>query len=63
MGTAESARRHGIGAVLLKRCLADQLAAGLTSSEIGWVGPHRFYSRAVGARFSRIFWLYRKTLA
>lgn len=63
MGTAETARRHGIGAVLLKRCLADQLAAGLEVAEIGWVGPHCFYTRAVGARFSRIFWLFRKSLA
>jgi mycothiol synthase len=62
MGTAEASRRHGIGAVLLKRCLADQLVAGLPVSEIGWVGPHRFYARALGARFSRIFWLYRKAL-
>jgi hypothetical protein len=46
----------------VKRCLADQLAAGFAVSEIGWVGPHRFYARAVRARFSRIFWLYRKAL-
>jgi GNAT superfamily N-acetyltransferase len=62
MGTAEASRGMGIGGVLLKRCLADQLAAGFAVAEIGWVGPHRFYARAVGARFSRIFWLYRKAL-
>ncbi|MFC1416217.1 GNAT family N-acetyltransferase [Streptacidiphilus cavernicola] len=60
MGTEESLRGRGVGAVLLRRCLADQRAAGLTSAEIGWTGPLRFYSRTVGAAVGRVFWLYAK---
>lgn len=62
MGTAPAARGLGVGRVLLRRCLADQAAAGQTSAQIGWVGPLRFYSRAVGARAERVFWLYRRAL-
>ncbi|GGL02711.1 hypothetical protein Sme01_19650 [Sphaerisporangium melleum] len=62
MGTAEAARGLGVGRVLLRRCLAEQAAAGLTSVQIGWVAPIRFYARAVGARVERVFWLYRRDL-
>ncbi|MEU7894742.1 GNAT family N-acetyltransferase [Nonomuraea sp. NPDC049152] len=62
MGTAPAARGLGLGGVLLRRCLADQHAAGLTEAQIGWVGPLRFYSRAVGARAERVFWLYQRDL-
>ncbi|MEV0595453.1 GNAT family N-acetyltransferase [Nonomuraea cavernae] len=63
MGTAPAARGLGLGGVLLRRCLAEQRAAGQSSAQIGWVGPLRFYSRAVGARAERVFWLYRRDLA
>ncbi|SEH00058.1 Acetyltransferase (GNAT) family protein [Nonomuraea solani] len=63
MGTAPEARGLGLGGVLLRRCLADQRAAGQAEAQIGWVGPLRFYSRAVGARAERVFWLYRRDLA
>jgi GNAT superfamily N-acetyltransferase len=63
MGTAPAARGLGLGRVLLRRCLAEQRAAGQESAQIGWVGPLRFYSRAVGARAERVFWLYRRDLA
>ncbi|WP_214102887.1 GNAT family N-acetyltransferase [Acrocarpospora catenulata] len=62
MGTAEAARGLGVGRVLLRRCLADLAATGLRSAQIGWVGPVHFYSRAVGARVERVFWLYRRRL-
>ncbi|GII81778.1 hypothetical protein Sru01_67600 [Sphaerisporangium rufum] len=61
-GTAEAARGLGIGRVLLRRCLRDQADAGLHTTQISWVGPLRFYSRAVGARAERVFWLYRRVL-
>ncbi|MFL6116439.1 MAG: GNAT family N-acetyltransferase [Catenulispora sp.] len=63
MGTGAAARGLGIGAVLLRRCLADQRAAGVAMAEIGWVGPVRFYSRAVGARLGRVFRAYEKAVA
>ncbi len=62
MGTAPEARGLGLGGVLLRRCLADQRDAGLSSAQIGWVGPLGFYARAVGARAQRVFWLYRRDL-
>ena len=60
MGTEESLRGRGVGAVLLRRCLADQRAAGLPTAQVGWTGPIRFYARAVGAEIGRVFWLYQK---
>jgi GNAT superfamily N-acetyltransferase len=63
MGTAEEARGLGLGRVLLRLCLADLRDRGQAEAQIGWVGPLRFYSRAVGARAERVFWLYRRDLA
>jgi mycothiol synthase len=60
MGTLDAERGLGIGAALLRRCLADMRAAGHQTAMIGWVGPLRFYARAVGARVDRVYWLYRK---
>ncbi|GAA4080860.1 GNAT family N-acetyltransferase [Nonomuraea soli] len=62
MGTSPRAEGLGLGGVLLRRCLAEQRAAGQAQAQIGWVGPLRFYSRAVGARAERVFWLYRREL-
>ena len=62
MGTAPAAQGTGIGSVLLRRCLADQRAAGHERVQIGWVGPVPFYSNAVGARIERVFFGYRKQL-
>jgi len=63
MGTTEAARGLGIGAVLLRRCLADQRDAGIEVAEIGWVGPVRFYSKTVGARLGRVFRAFEKAVA
>ena len=60
MGTDPAARSLGLGRVLLRRCLADQRDAGLSTAQIGWVGPIAFYSRTVGAVIERVFWRYRK---
>jgi mycothiol synthase len=62
MGTTPAARGRGIGAVLLRRCLAEQRAAGHEVVEIGWVGPVPFYAAAVAARVERVFVRYRKRL-
>jgi mycothiol synthase len=62
MGTLPEERGHGIGSVLLRRCLSDMQAAGLAVARIGWVGPVGFYARSVGARVERVYWLYRKAL-
>jgi mycothiol synthase len=62
MGTAPAAEGLGVGRVLLRRCLADQRAAGQGTAQIGWAGPIAFYSKAVSARLERIFWIYTKTL-
>ncbi|MFG3713082.1 GNAT family N-acetyltransferase [Micromonospora sp. NPDC047730] len=62
MGTAPAAEGSGIGGVLLRRCLRDQRAAGVTAAQIGWVGPVPFYSGSAGARVERVFFLYRRTL-
>lgn len=60
MGTEQSERGLGVGTVLLRRCLADQRAAGLREAQIGWTGPIQFYARAVGATLDRVFWTYAK---
>jgi mycothiol synthase len=55
MGVRPDLRRHGIGGVLLKRCLADMRDKGYPTADIQWVGPIPFYNRQVGATISRCF--------
>ena len=62
MGTAPEARGRGVGAVLLKRCLADMQAQGHATSTIPWVAPVAFYAHHVGAEISRVFYRYEKKL-
>ena len=62
MGTAPAARGRGVGAVLLKRCLADMKAQGHVTSTIPWVAPIAFYAHHVGAEISRLFYRYEKKL-
>lgn len=56
-------RGRGIGAVLLRRCLADWQRAGRKRGEISWIGPLYFYVTAVDAYVSRVLWQMRKPLA
>jgi len=63
MGTHARHRKHGLGRVLLLRCLADLRDRGYREATIGWVGPMGFYQRGCQARVSRLFWQYRKHLA
>jgi mycothiol synthase len=62
MGTNDDLRGQGVGAVLLRRCLADQRAAGLAACDIQWVGPKGFYADHVGARITTCYWQYEKGL-
>ena len=62
MGTVRSERKQGLGAVLLRRCLADARAGGMSHYLIAWAGPQEFYRRTVGAVASSSFRLYRKAL-
>jgi GNAT superfamily N-acetyltransferase len=62
MGTLPNATGLGLGGVLLRRCLDDQAKLGLSSAQIGWVGPVPFYSNAVGAYIERVFFLFEKSL-
>src|SRR5262249_29910784 len=63
MGTDGGLRRHGVGGVLLKRCLADLRAQGYPTADIQWVGPIAFYARQVGATLSRCFFQFEKVLS
>jgi GNAT superfamily N-acetyltransferase len=62
MGTDPSARKRGVGGVLLRRCLQDIKDQGHRRAIIPWVGPYNFYSHYTGARISRIFWRYKKEI-
>lgn len=62
LGVAEPVRGLGIGAVLLRRCLADQRLAGHRSVQMLAASSLQFYARAVGATVDRVFWSYRKQL-
>ena len=62
MGTVKEYRGHGIGAVLLKRCLQDIKEWKLDEAIIPWVRPIRFYAREVNAVINRVFWQFEKSL-
>jgi mycothiol synthase len=62
VGTVPAARRHGIGAVLLRRCLSRQRSLGLSAAELVWAGPLSYFSRTLNARIGRAFWTYHKDL-
>lgn len=60
--TEPSARKQGIGTVLLKRCLRDVLAQGHSEAIICGAGPIAYYISAVGATVCRTFWPFVKDL-
>ena len=55
MGTDPAARGLGVGAVLLRRCLADMARAGRDRATIAWAAALPFYERACGATVARRF--------
>lgn len=62
MGTLPGYEGRGIGAVLLRRCLADLRAAGEERAVIAWTGPEEFYARKVGARRNLEYVVLEKSL-
>jgi len=63
MGTAPEHRGHGLGGVLLLRCLRDLKRQGYRVAVIPWVGPIAFYLHYCGAKVTRVFWRYAKKVA
>lgn len=55
MGTDPDRRHGGTGNALLGAIATDLMAAGLSTVEVSWVGPVRFYAKAAGATVSRTF--------
>ena len=62
-GTRPDMRQRGIGGVLLKMCLQQMSDRGDSTAEIAWAGPVAFYAKEVGARISRAYWCFHKTLS
>ena len=60
LGTHPDFRRLGIGGVLLRRCCRDQRKLGLCAAELQWAGPLEYFSRALNAKTSRVFFMYTK---
>ena len=55
MGTDPQHRSTGTGSALLGAIATDLMAAGLSTVEVAWIGPVRFYAKAAGATVSRAF--------
>jgi GNAT superfamily N-acetyltransferase len=49
IGVADSARGHGLGAVLLRACLQDMRAYGYGYAIVGGAGAPEFFARAADA--------------
>jgi GNAT superfamily N-acetyltransferase len=55
--------RHGVGTATVLAALHKMRAAGSEHCEIAWSGAVLFYLKVLGARISRVFWTYEKSLA
>lgn len=53
---------QGVGTATLLAVLHKMRAAGYEHCEIAWSGAVGFYLKVVGARISRVFWTYEKSL-
>ena len=49
LGVAEAHRGKNVGSTLILDTLADMKANGYAYAVLGWVGPEKFFARAVGA--------------
>jgi mycothiol synthase len=54
IGTDQPLRGLGVGTALLLRCMRAWQEAGRTRGEINWIGPLRFYVRALDATVCRV---------
>lgn len=54
--------KQGVGTSTLLTALHRMRARGYEHADIVWSGPLLFYLKTVGARVSRVFWWFRKTL-
>ena len=55
MGTDPDRRSAGTGNALLGAIATDLMAAGLSTVEVAWIGPVRFYAKAAGATTSHAY--------
>ncbi|HVF33274.1 MAG TPA: GNAT family N-acetyltransferase [Acidimicrobiales bacterium] len=55
MGTDPERRSTGTGSALLGAIASDLMAAGLSTVEVAWIGPVRFYAKAAGATVARAY--------
>src|SRR5690606_28526982 len=62
MGTVPEARGQGIGAALLYAALNEMHTCGHRRATIPWVGPIEFYERHAGAKLTRTFQRFQKSL-
>ena len=62
MGTVPETRGLGVGAVLLRRCLADLRGRGLGHATVAWAAALPFYERVAGATVERAFRRFERAL-
>ena len=62
MGTHPDLRGHGVGNILLKRCLEDMRLQGQDTAVIPWVGPVAFYCHYTRSVIERVFWRMEKQI-
>jgi predicted N-acetyltransferase YhbS len=62
MGVAPDERHKGVGRALLQSCLDDMRRQGHDAAVIAWADNEAFYARCAGARRTRTFIRFEKTL-
>lgn len=62
IGVDKEYRKHGLGNILLKKCLSEMKQAGYHKIVIPWTDAYRFYLQSCNAYISRIFWVMNKKI-
>ncbi|MFA5858784.1 MAG: GNAT family N-acetyltransferase [Elusimicrobiota bacterium] len=62
LGVDSQYRRHGIGKVLLLKCLNEIKLMGIKSCVIPWTSAYSFYLGGCDAKIWRLFWTFAKEL-